>query len=195
MSNTPQTTATSIDMDEMRNGLLERAARVFEHARFDSPEIRREAIELHAILRKIIAAADRQIATPYAYAVHFPDQPSEELVHDLDELTDDLTNRAHTITYLYTATPAPVASDWDVRGHLASSLTCWHRLTAKEAEELVEMAQSLAASDALNAAHAALEAAKNGLLWFIENHPDSYSGADDEMMEQIAAALGMKGGA
>lgn len=44
---------------------------------------------------------------PYAYAVYFPDQPSEELVHDLDDLSGDLTNREHTITPLYTA-PQPV---------------------------------------------------------------------------------------
>ena len=43
---------------------------------------------------------------PYAYAVYFPDQPCEELVHDLDDLTDDLTNREHTITKLFT-TPQP----------------------------------------------------------------------------------------
>ena len=30
-------------------------------------------------------------------------------------------------------------SEWDVRGHLAASLTCWHRLTEKEADELVAM--------------------------------------------------------
>ena len=43
---------------------------------------------------------------PYAYAVYFHDQPCEELVHDLDDLTEDLTNREHTITELYT-TPQP----------------------------------------------------------------------------------------
>lgn len=43
---------------------------------------------------------------PYAYAVYFPDQPCEELVHDLDDLCDDLTNREHVITRLYT-TPQP----------------------------------------------------------------------------------------
>ena len=46
---------------------------------------------------------------PYAYAVYFPDQPCEELVHDLDDLTEDLTNREHTITELYT-TPQPTQS-------------------------------------------------------------------------------------
>ena len=43
---------------------------------------------------------------PYAYAAYFHDQPCEELVHDLDDLTEDLTNREHTITELYT-TPQP----------------------------------------------------------------------------------------
>ena len=43
---------------------------------------------------------------PYAYAVYFPDQPCEELVHDLDDLTEALTNREHAITKLY-ATPQP----------------------------------------------------------------------------------------
>lgn len=43
---------------------------------------------------------------PYAYAVYFPDQPTEELVHDLDDLTEDLTNREHVITKLYAQPPA-----------------------------------------------------------------------------------------
>ena len=42
-----------------------------------------------------------QEGEPYAYAVYFPDQPCEELVHSLDELLDDLTNREHTIVELY----------------------------------------------------------------------------------------------
>lgn len=37
------------------------------------------------------------------------------------------------------ATPTP--SEWDVRGHLAASLTCWHRLTGQEAAELVALFQ------------------------------------------------------
>jgi hypothetical protein len=36
---------------------------------------------------------------------------------------------------------AAASSEWDVRGHLAASLTCWHRLTGKEADELVAMFQ------------------------------------------------------
>ena len=39
---------------------------------------------------------------PYAYAVYFPDQPTEMLVHDLDDLCEDMTNREHTVTQLYT---------------------------------------------------------------------------------------------
>lgn len=31
------------------------------------------------------------------------------------------------------------ASEWDVRGHLAATLTCWHRLTGQEAAELVAL--------------------------------------------------------
>lgn len=37
------------------------------------------------------------------------------------------------------------SSEWDVRGHLAASLTCWHRLTSKEADELVAMFQGRSA--------------------------------------------------
>lgn len=39
---------------------------------------------------------------PYAYAVYFPDQPKIELVHDLQELMDDLTNREHEVLPLHT---------------------------------------------------------------------------------------------
>lgn len=35
----------------------------------------------------------------------------------------------------------PAPSEWDVRGHLAESLTCWPRLTGQEASELVELLQ------------------------------------------------------
>ena len=49
---------------------------------------------------------------------------------------------------LFTA-PQPVAleplTDWDMRGQLAASLHCWHRLTANEAEELVAFVQRIAA--------------------------------------------------
>lgn len=46
-------------------------------------------------------ATPEPVGEPYAYAVYFPDQPTEVLVHDLDELTDDLTNRQHAITELF----------------------------------------------------------------------------------------------
>lgn len=36
----------------------------------------------------------------------------------------------------------------------------------------------------------ALELARNGLTWYRETYPDADSGADDEMMETIAVALG-----
>lgn len=47
-----------------------------------------------------------QQADPYAYAVYFPDRPAEELVHDLDDLCDELTTREHNIVKLY-STPQP----------------------------------------------------------------------------------------
>ena len=54
--------------------------------------------------------ASEPVAKPYAYAVYFPDQPTEELVHDLDDLCEDMTNREHTITPLYDKpTPQPAA--------------------------------------------------------------------------------------
>lgn len=37
----------------------------------------------------------------YAYAVYFPGQQREELVHDLDDLLEDLTNYEHTVTPLF----------------------------------------------------------------------------------------------
>lgn len=40
------------------------------------------------------------------------------------------------------ATAAPTPSEWDVRGRLAASLTCWHRLTGQEAAELVALFQA-----------------------------------------------------
>lgn len=46
---------------------------------------------------------------------------------------------------------AAASSEWDVRGHLAASLTCWHRLTGKEAEELVALFQGRAAPAAQQA--------------------------------------------
>lgn len=40
-------------------------------------------------------------AEAYAYAVYFPDEPTEVLCHNLDELIDDLTNRQHKVTKLF----------------------------------------------------------------------------------------------
>jgi len=50
-------------------------------------------------LRSVIAEMEAE--EPYAYAVYFPDQPTIELVHDLDDLIDDMTNREHEVTNLY----------------------------------------------------------------------------------------------
>jgi len=58
-------------------------------------------------LRKAIEQAEKM--EPYAYAVYFPDQPKIELCHELDELCDDMTNREHEVTPLYTHPPAAPA--------------------------------------------------------------------------------------
>ena len=41
-------------------------------------------------------------AVPYAYAIYFPDQQREELVHELDDAVEDMTNDDnHVVTRLY----------------------------------------------------------------------------------------------
>ena len=55
--------------------------------------------EIITRLRQALEA--EQQVKPYAYAVYFPDQPTEELVHDLDDLCDDLTNRENSVVKLY----------------------------------------------------------------------------------------------
>ena len=59
--------------------------------------------------------------------------------------TDQMRAFADATHTLRTQQPALAASEWDVRGHLAASLTCWHRLTGKEADELVAMFHGLPA--------------------------------------------------
>jgi hypothetical protein len=56
----------------------------------------REEIER---LRSKIAAMERQ--EPYAFAVVFPETSRVELVHDLDDLCEDMTNEAHEVRKLY----------------------------------------------------------------------------------------------
>jgi hypothetical protein len=75
------------------------------------------------------------------------------------EVTQDsnLANSARehgcVVEPLFTAPKAaPVSSDWDMRGHLAASLTCWHRLTGQEAAELVALFQGHPAQTAPAAA-------------------------------------------
>lgn len=75
---------------------------------------------------------------PYAYAVYFPDQPCEELVHDLDDLTEDLTNREHTITKLYD-TPQPTqaqAGAVPLTDEQIGSMACVYGLTNIEVPAL-----------------------------------------------------------
>ena len=63
-------------------------------------------------LRAKIEAMEKQ--EPYAFAVNFPDSSRVELVHDLDDLCDDMTNEAHEVRKLYLAPgaqPAPSAPE------------------------------------------------------------------------------------
>ena len=70
---------------------------------------------LNGLIGEVLAkwgTPQQEVQEPYAYAVYFPDQPKVELVHDLDELIDDLTNQTHVVTKLYTApqpAPAPLS--------------------------------------------------------------------------------------
>lgn len=62
-------------------------------------------------IRDALAEQPAQQQEPFAYAVHFPDQQRGELVHDLDELCEDMTNdENHEVTKLYTH-PAPQQAD------------------------------------------------------------------------------------
>lgn len=72
-------------------------------------------LELESELAAVRALGTPVVAgEPYAYAVYFPDQPCEELVHDLDDLTEDLTNREHVITKLYAQPPAAQDAEPDM---------------------------------------------------------------------------------
>lgn len=71
-------------------------------------------------------AQAQQAGEPYAYAVYFPDQPTEVLVHDLDELIDSMTNREHTVTKLYATTPpAPAQAAQQPAGQQDTAALNW----------------------------------------------------------------------
>ena len=58
-------------------------------------------------LQAKIEAMERQY--PYAFAVAFPESSRVELVHDLDDLCEDMTNEAHEVRKLYLAPGAQLA--------------------------------------------------------------------------------------
>ena len=64
-------------------------------AKLEAAEKERDA------LRARIEALERQY--PYAFAVAFPESSRVELVHDLDDLCEDMTNEAHEVRKLYLA--------------------------------------------------------------------------------------------
>lgn len=70
-------------------------------------QARREGVGANEAWNAGYACADAiakpvQPAEPYAYAIYFPDQQREELVHDIDDACEDMTNDGnHVVTPLY----------------------------------------------------------------------------------------------
>ncbi|KAB2896786.1 MAG: 3'-5' exoribonuclease, partial [Burkholderiaceae bacterium] len=80
---------------------------------------------------------------------------------------------------------APAASEWDVRGHLAASLTCWHRLTGQEAAELIALFQGHPAQPAPAAAQPPAgwvmvphQVPDSAFPWVSGGYPAGYKAAD-----------------
>lgn len=94
------------------------------------------------------AAPQQDDQKPYAYAVYFPDQPAAELVHDLDELTDDMTNREHQITKLYAAPQEAPAAQRDAAryqslvGYLIDDRYYLDDASEKELNEVIDAAMA-----------------------------------------------------
>lgn len=76
-------------------------AKVFNGGTSDLVSLSREVLAQPQAQQPAVAQGAGE-AVPYAYAVYFPDQPTEMLAHDLDDLCDDMTNREHTVTQLFT---------------------------------------------------------------------------------------------
>ena len=79
----------------------------------------------------------------------YPDMFSEYQMRAFADAT-------HTLRAAHGQAPAGAGgplTDWDMRGHLAASLHCWHRLTANEAGELVAFVQRIAANGIKGANH------------------------------------------
>lgn len=65
--------------------------------------------------------------------------------------------------------PAPAPpSDWDLRGMLAARLSCWHRLTGSESDELVALARSWGAP----------AASGEPVAWLIQLSPATLGGQE-----------------
>ncbi len=96
------------------------------------------AVEAFLLAQWQAAIAEQPV---HAYAVYFPDQPCEELVHNLDDLLDDITNREHTITNLYAlppkAEPLEITSTLNFEGK-------HHRVVVHEYEPAPQGVQDIA---------------------------------------------------
>ena len=101
-----------LEMTESREAVYKKAYEISKHTvrtltekvipnlrdQLETAEKERDA------LRAKIAAMEQQ--EPYAFAVVFPESSRVELVHDLDDLCEDMTNEAHDVRKLYLTTGA-----------------------------------------------------------------------------------------
>jgi hypothetical protein len=85
-----------------------------------------------AIVRQEFARATtpRPASEPYAYDVYFPGEQRAELVRDLDEILEDLTNLEHRVTPLYDHTqpaakprPQPLTEEY-IKRHSILAADC-----------------------------------------------------------------------
>ena len=96
------------DLNELLDRLEAAEADALEQARLNGMGGEREAALMAKLeaaekerdaLRAKIEALEQQ--KPYAFAVAFPETSRVELVHDLDDLFEDLTYEAHDVRKLY----------------------------------------------------------------------------------------------
>lgn len=75
-------------------------------------------------------------------------------------------------------------TEWDVRGLLAESLKCWHRLTGEEAAELVAFVQ---ATQAAQPAPRRLTEAEITLL--VEAYYEDFGSAPPDLIRQVESLI------
>lgn len=88
---------------------------------------------------------------------------------DCGAMTHVEAGRSYAIEAWNRRAPAPAPpSDWDLRGMLAARLSCWHRLTGSESDELVALARSWGAP----------AASGEPVAWLIQLSPATLGGQE-----------------